>query len=40
MFHEWKDQKRVCYNPDRRPPLGRPGHGKKDNININFTDFL
>ena len=35
----WKDQKLVCYNPDRRPPLGRPGHGKKDNTNINFIDI-
>jgi len=37
-FTKWKDQKCACYNPDRRPPLGRPGHGKKDNINVNFTD--
>jgi hypothetical protein len=38
MFHELENQKRVYYNPVRRPPLGRPGHREEDNINRNFRD--
>lgn len=34
----WKDQKRVYYNPVGRPPPGSPEHREEDNINMNFRD--